>query len=219
MVAHKKHKQEILNNILNVIRGRLTHLQLNDIKNNRNMKTAENFGLACIQGEKNPEFCFWSRPEQGEMKINTDAALDEDEASIGGIIRDHLSQVHAMFSVRQKKEEIHILELGAILHDITLALAKGFKKVESDALIAVNVIKENWDCPWKAISILIEIKATLALIKEWKISHIWREGNSAADYLSKPACCCLREDIPTNLMPQELANIVALDAGHSYLRL
>ncbi|XP_077231908.1 uncharacterized protein LOC143865152 [Tasmannia lanceolata] len=165
---------------------------------------------------------FTTWPEQRFFKVNTDAAVQNGKGGIGGLIRNSAGEVTAMLSIRLGCEEIHILEMKAILHGIRLALLGGQDSIwiESDSLTAVNVILEKWECPWKAVPIVEEIHDALLQTQKWKSSHTWTEANGAADFLSKPDCCCAGAVISPSIIPPKLRDIMELDAaGHIYPRL
>ncbi|XP_077249091.1 uncharacterized protein LOC143888521 [Tasmannia lanceolata] len=215
------HKNSILQCSIRAVHSRLAYLQLGDVENRKNVDTAANFGLPSFQ-VFDAEFCSWSRPEQRFIKVNTDAAVQNGKGGIGGLLRNSAGEVKVMFSIRLGCEEIHLLEMKAILHGIRLALMGGHDSIwiESDSLTAVNVISKKWECPWKAIPIIEEIRDALLQFQSWKLTHIWREANGAADFLSKPDCCCEGPVISPSILPPKLRDILALDAaGHMYPRL
>ncbi|XP_077251946.1 uncharacterized protein LOC143891198 [Tasmannia lanceolata] len=187
------HKTSTLQRCIRLIHSRLAHLQLGDVMSRKNVATAANFGLPSFQVKTDAVFCSWTRPEHSFIKLNTDAAVQNGK---GGI--------------------------GAILHGIRLARTGGHESIwiESDSLTAVNVILEKWECPWKAIPIVEEIRDALLKTQNWKLSHTWREANGAADFLSKPDCCCEGAALPPSSIPPKLRDILDLDAaGHIYPRL
>ncbi|XP_077221623.1 uncharacterized protein LOC143855390 [Tasmannia lanceolata] len=218
---HPCHKTSTLHSCLSIIHSRLAHLHLDDVISRKNVATAANFGLPCIQVKTDAVFCSWIRPDHEFYKINTDAAVHNGMGGIGGLIRNSMGEVQVMFSLRSGCEEIHLLEMKAILHGIILARSEGYESIwiESDSLVAVNVILEKWECPWKAIPIVEEIRDALRNIQNWKLSHIWREANGAADFLSKPDCCCEGAVLLPSTIPPTLRDILDLDAtGHLYPR-
>ncbi|XP_077226482.1 uncharacterized protein LOC143859716 [Tasmannia lanceolata] len=216
------HKKSTLHSCLSVIHSRFAHLHLDDFISRNNVATAANFGLPCIHERTSAVFCSWTRPALEVYKLNTDAAVRNGIGGIGGLIRNSVGEVQVMFSLRSGSEEIHLLEMKAILHGITLARTEGYNSIwiESDSLLAVNVLLEKWDCPWKAIPIVEEIRDALRNTPNWKLSHIWREANGAADFLSKPDCCCEGAVLLPSCIPRGLRDILDLDAaGHLYPRL
>ncbi|XP_077232359.1 uncharacterized protein LOC143869136 [Tasmannia lanceolata] len=218
---HPCHKTSTLHSCLSIIHSRLAHLHLDDVISRKNVATAANFGLPCIQVKIDAVFCSWIRSDHEFYKINTDAAVHNGMGGIGGLIRNSMGEVQVMFSLRSGCEEIHLLEMKAILHGIILARTEGYESIwiESDSLVAVNVILEKWECPWKAIPIVEEIRDALRNTQNWKLSHIWREANGAADFLSKPDCCCKGAVLLPSTIPPTLRDILDLDAaGHLYPR-
>ncbi|XP_077249094.1 uncharacterized protein LOC143888524 [Tasmannia lanceolata] len=216
------HKTSTLQRCIRLIHSRLAHHQLGDDMSRKNVATAANFGLPSFQVKTDAVFCSWTRPEHSFIKLNTDATVHNGKGGIGGLIRNSAGEVHVMFSIRLGCEEIHILEIKAILHGIRLLRTGGHESIwiKSDSLTAVIVILEKWECPWKAIPIVEEIRDALLKTQNWKLSHTWREANGAADFLSKPDCCCEGAALPPSSIPPKLRDILDLDAaGHIYPRL
>ncbi|XP_077249345.1 uncharacterized protein LOC143888834 [Tasmannia lanceolata] len=188
----------------------MTFLRLEDSMNQKNMKIAENFRLVCFKSIRVDQFCSWIKPTPPIIKVNTDAAVQNGSAGLGGLAHDSAGKVLHMFSIRHACEEIHILELKAILHGIRLAKSKNILRIwiESDSLTAVNVIKKIWACPWKAIPVVADIREALSPLHQWDKSHVWREANSAADFLSKPDCSYEGDDIPGSTCPPSLKKLL-----------
>ena len=65
-------------------------------------------------------------------------------------------------------------------------MALGFRKIiaEGDNLSIVNVINGIWKTPWSIKDITEDIREELKNFDYIKISHCYREGNRAADYLA-----------------------------------
>ncbi|XP_077252328.1 uncharacterized protein LOC143891669 [Tasmannia lanceolata] len=95
-----------------------------------------------------------------------------------------------MYSQDKIQMSIQELELEAICHGASLASSLDIDRlwIESDSLLAVNVIEGSVPCPWKKRLPLAHLKNTLLKFASWKVSHIWREANRPADFLSKPDC-------------------------------
>ncbi|XP_077230182.1 uncharacterized protein LOC143863402 [Tasmannia lanceolata] len=142
-------------------------------------------------------------------------------AGVGGVIRNHEGRSIKIFSLKVHTGSIHLLELQAILHGLLLARNHNLTNiwVESDSLVAVNVVLKKFKCPWKRIPTLAKIYKGLAETNSWCISHIWREANSVADFLSKPDCGVNGDDLNTESAPP-LLDLMALDSmGAIYTRL
>ncbi|XP_077226370.1 uncharacterized protein LOC143859595 [Tasmannia lanceolata] len=169
------HKQRILAAALNAIRDRVLFLNLEDIQSGKNEEVSKNWNFPYFYRKTDRKFCSWVVPVGEMVKLNTDGALNSEGAGIGRILRDGKRNIIAMFSVDKPVEEIHGLEMEAVLHGLELAHRKNTQHI----------------C--------------------WEISHIWREANQAADYLSKPNCSIKGEDIQLVSIPPDLQNIVSLD--------
>ncbi|XP_077247863.1 uncharacterized protein LOC143887636 [Tasmannia lanceolata] len=182
-----KHKQHVLSHILSLVKSKLVALQRNDVPNQNSSCCAALFNLPCHPKDPTPKLVSWVKPPPAWVKINTDASLLNDIGGLGGLIRNPEGNCLKFFSVRVKNHPIYLLELQALLRGIQLAARHHFPHVwlESDSSSAVNMINGNSQCTWKAIPTLAIIKKTLLNFNAWRISHIWREGNAAADLLSK----------------------------------
>ncbi|XP_077252452.1 uncharacterized protein LOC143891825 [Tasmannia lanceolata] len=180
----KKHKHYILKSILSATRDRILFLKLDD---SLSMK----------------------------IKLNTDASLTGDDGGIGGILRNDLGLCSAMFSLNCAPAPIHLLEIDAIINDVLLAESMNIKNlwIESDSLTAVKVVQNSSPCPWKKMPDLEHLAERLSGFDNWSITHIWREGNRAADFLSKISCPCKGLPIPPSVIPHELNVILLKDSS------
>ncbi|XP_077249413.1 uncharacterized protein LOC143888914 [Tasmannia lanceolata] len=146
----------------------------------------------------------------------------QKNAGVGGVIRNHEGRSIKMFSLKVRIGSIHLLELQAILHGLRLARNHNLTNiwVESDLLVAVNVVLKKFKYPWKGIPTLAKIYKVLAGTNSWCISHIWCEANSVADFLSKPDCGIKGDNLNTESAPPLLLDLMALDSmGAIYTRL
>ncbi|XP_077228472.1 uncharacterized protein LOC143861430 [Tasmannia lanceolata] len=207
------HKQRILAAALNAIRDRVIFLNLEDIRSSKIEEVSKNWNFPYFYRKNDSKFCSWVMPMGEMVKLNTDGALNSEGAGIGRILRDGKRNIIAMFSVDKPVEEIHGLEMEAVLHGLELAHRKNIQHiwVKSDSMMTVKIIEKMWTCSWKKIPTFEKIMNLLNKFKSWKISHIWREANQAADYLSKPNCSLKGEDIQSVSIPSDLHNIVSLD--------
>ncbi|XP_077232004.1 uncharacterized protein LOC143865684 [Tasmannia lanceolata] len=214
------HKRDILHLIIDKIQSRIRFLHLHDNHSPRSLQVALHFNIPIHLKPDLIRTCSWIKPPVGVAKINTDASLSVNGASLGGLIRDPNS-VLALFSIPASGDDITILELKAIDYGLSLAQEKALIRiwVESDSLNAINIINSQAPCPWKALTLLDKIYLGLADFVDWKVTHVWREANSAADFLSKEDCPCKGEDIPPSSIPISLKDIIASDsAGVPYTR-
>ncbi|XP_077253677.1 uncharacterized protein LOC143892719 [Tasmannia lanceolata] len=127
-----------------------------------------------------------------------------------------------MFAINVLPGTIHLLELKAILQGLIPARKNNMADiwVESDSLVAVNVVLKNYKCPWKGIPTLAKIYKCMAESNSWRISHTWREANSVADFLSKTNCDVNGDDLSIESAPPILLDLMAQDSsGAIYTRL
>ncbi|XP_077226304.1 uncharacterized protein LOC143859509 [Tasmannia lanceolata] len=218
--AHGKasqHKQQTLAHILAIVRTKLIELQKNDLVNQNSICCSKFLNLPCYPKQKTAKFCIWEKPSDPWVKINTDASLLNGRGGLGGVIRNHKGHCLKWFSatVCAEKDPINLLELQAILMGIQLAAKHKFKKVwiESVSSLAVNIINNNAECPWKAIPVLAHIRRSLQNFHSWKASHIWREGNAVADVLSKLDFLFKGEDLDLSTISPLLLDCMALDSS------
>ncbi|XP_077220980.1 uncharacterized protein LOC143854760 [Tasmannia lanceolata] len=214
------HKRDILHLIIDKIQSRIRFLHPHDNHSPRSLQVALHFNIPIHLKPNLTRTCSWIKPPVGVAKINTDASLFVNGASLGGLIRD-LNSVLALFSIPASGDDITILELKAIDYGIFLAQKKALNRiwVESDSLNAVNIINSQAPCPWKALTLLDKICLGLAAFVDWKVTHVWREANLVADFLSKEDCPCKGDDIPPSSIPNPLKDIIATDsAGVPYTR-
>ncbi|XP_077226476.1 uncharacterized protein LOC143859710 [Tasmannia lanceolata] len=188
----------LLSETLSLIRTKMLGLNLTDVDTISNRSIAANFGCPLFPKIRSPQVCCWHKPNQGTFKINSDASLDADGGGMGGAIRDNNGFLLSMFSVNVEHEEILALEIRAVLEGLRLASSWGLTKIwiEVDSKTAADIIMATSKTPWKCFTHIQVIHHLLSRLVQWKVSHIWREGNSVADYLSKQNCPCKGYGLP-----------------------
>ncbi|XP_077215941.1 uncharacterized protein LOC143850596 [Tasmannia lanceolata] len=127
-----------------------------------------------------------------------------------------------MFSLLTDPEEIFGLELLAIKYGIELALRHSSHSIwiESNSSYAVDIVKKSAKCPWNQINRVHQIHNLLEKFHNWKITHVWREGNTVADILSKRGFPAKREDFCMSVITPELQDSILKDSvGMIYARM
>ncbi|XP_077210015.1 uncharacterized protein LOC143845522 [Tasmannia lanceolata] len=172
--ADNSHKRVILSNILHTIRSRCIFLRLDSQTSSRDLAFSKAFDLPMFRSQKPTKRCKWVHPKPGCVKLNCDVSLASSSASIGGLLRTNDSSVLAMYSQDKIQMTIQGLELEAICHGDSLASALNIDRlwIESDSLLAANVIEGSVPCPWKKRLPLAHLKNTLLKFVSWKVSHI-----------------------------------------------
>lgn len=59
-------------------------------------------------------------------------------------------------------------------------------EIESNSLALVNIVRNVWQIPWEMIEVVKEIRHLISNINV-TIIHIYKEGNTFADYLANLA--------------------------------
>ncbi|XP_075104777.1 uncharacterized protein LOC142178886 [Nicotiana tabacum] len=106
---------------------------------------------------------LWELPMTGWTKINTDGASrgNPGRSSIGFCLRN---------------------EEG----DLVYACEKEIQEVETDSMLLKKVITREWKPPWVIEEEVKEIRQML-MLRNGRITHIFREGNNLADHLANYA--------------------------------
>ncbi|KAJ6734323.1 hypothetical protein OIU79_001560 [Salix purpurea] len=138
----------------------------------------------------------WNKPPPGFAKLNTDASFKKykyncSRSSIAGVCRDENGIWMFGFSSRVESESSFEAELVAVREALKLAWDKGLTRVivESDSKSVVdriNNIKLNRQPKNQLEEIILECKGYV-ISPSWScsIQHTYREGNFAADALTK----------------------------------
>ncbi|XP_077232422.1 uncharacterized protein LOC143869748 [Tasmannia lanceolata] len=217
----KNHKQIILREILANIRVRIIHLGMTDSPNPRSLLFAKSFNLNVSPSDIPEKFSKWIPPPKGRSKVNIDASLEENRASIGGIIRNGKGMASIAFSVNTSEKSIQQLEMEAIHKRIHLASDEGIGNlwIESDSLTSALNILGTIRCHWKQRPLLHSIHSKLISFKSWEITHVWRESNGVVDYLSKVECPIKGERLLPSSFTMDLLQTISSDAqGTLYKR-
>ncbi|KAK1308196.1 hypothetical protein QJS10_CPA09g00976 [Acorus calamus] len=124
---------------------------------------------------------IWSRPLTDWVKINSDGSLGDDRNFFGVVVRDAQGDCFFAMAARTRAASINILELQGIL--ASLLLCKGFhtkvwSETDSSMVLGTGTI------PWTTFEYLREIKEIVNSFNEWKITHVYREGNRVVDALA-----------------------------------
>ncbi|KAL0462889.1 UNVERIFIED_CONTAM: putative ribonuclease H protein [Sesamum latifolium] len=133
----------------------------------------------------------WLKPEPEWMKLNTDGASrgNPGVAVAGGLLRNHKGEVLWAFFEPLGTTTNTVAELQALFRGLQISLEKGFPRVwiELDALNTIHLLSAQFKGVWHLQVLLQKIKKLL-LCLETKVTHIYREGNQAADYYANLPC-------------------------------
>ncbi|PKU62326.1 Putative ribonuclease H protein [Dendrobium catenatum] len=167
------------------------------------------------------KYVIWKKPDIHFIKINTDGSVREGLYGCGGILRNDKGNLVLAFATPLNKCSVLVAELKAIYEALKICLSLGILKVwlEIDALIAIKEISVEKKGNFETFYIIKDIKRMLSHL-DYKISHIWREGNSAADFLAKTGSNLDHFTLfQNNNIPFLLKGIINLDkTGLPYIR-
>ncbi|KAL0918430.1 hypothetical protein M5K25_010439 [Dendrobium thyrsiflorum] len=127
----------------------------------------------------------WSLPNSPYCKLNSNGSMKDDAAGGGGIVRNHLGNVLVAYAIPLHTTNVPNVELLALLYGLNVCMRFGISKVwiEVDVMLVIYLInRKNFDNP-NNFYILKNIKNLLCKL-DFKISHIHREANVAADFLA-----------------------------------
>ncbi|XP_077232371.1 uncharacterized protein LOC143869366 [Tasmannia lanceolata] len=188
-VFHKKSLSNsvLLSDLLSLIKTKIQGLKLTDLDTQSNRSIASNFGCVFCPSTISLQSCSWIRPPPGSFKINSDASLEDVGGGIGGAIRDSNGFLVSMFSINVEREDILALDFLGVLTSLQQALQMGCGIIwlEVDSKSTADIINGLSTIPWRSFHRIKEIQLHLSRFQRWSISHIWREGNCVADFLSK----------------------------------
>ncbi|CAL1375172.1 unnamed protein product [Linum trigynum] len=131
----------------------------------------------------------WVAPHRGWMKLNVDGASagNPGQAGAGGLIRDEHGRWQAGFVAMIGEATAALAELWALFHGLNLAWKFRCTNllIETDSQLVIQWLKSRSDPLHPYASLLASIRRRMA--QDWlvNITHTYREGNRAADWLSK----------------------------------
>ncbi|KAL6575587.1 hypothetical protein OROHE_000964 [Orobanche hederae] len=133
----------------------------------------------------------WLKPPTGCFKLNTDGAVkgNPGPAAAEGIVRGHdgatVFCVWEFIGVQTNT----FAELHGIWRGLQLCRDRGLDNiwVEVDSAIAIKLIHNKSTAQWQAQTLITKILKLLENFN-YRLSHIYREGNSVADFLANPGC-------------------------------
>ncbi|KAK6138093.1 hypothetical protein DH2020_028157 [Rehmannia glutinosa] len=130
---------------------------------------------------------IWSKPDFGWVKVNTNGASrgNPGPAGCGGVLRDSSGSIIAGFSkFINHSSNVHA-ELMSILFGLELAMELDLPKIwiESDSLVSIQLLQAKPPFYWQYQDTILLIQDQMKQ-REVRISHIYREGNSVADFLA-----------------------------------
>ncbi|KAI0494122.1 hypothetical protein KFK09_024253 [Dendrobium nobile] len=130
-------------------------------------------------------FVYWLKPNLPFVKLNTDGSVGVNRAGAGGVIRDHCGDLLVAFASPVPTSDVIVAELNALILGLDLCIKYGYFDVwvEMDAYFIVQCIKDGNTGNANYFYLLRKAKQKMKE-RNVTISHIYREGNSCADWLA-----------------------------------
>lgn len=131
----------------------------------------------------------WVAPINDFFKLNVDGAVTGHGAiaAAGGVLRNFKGGFMFGFASHLGSGTTTEVELEAILIGIKLSRLHGYNKIiiESDSLVAVNLIGVGVSSQHPSFNLLHDIRGPLNLESNFSVIHTLREGNQVADCFAK----------------------------------
>lgn len=173
---------------------------------------------------KKPVNVAWEKPEMGWTKLNFDGSCKSKtgKSSIGGLLRNHKAEFLLGYAESIGKSNSTIAELVALQRGLELVLENGWSHlwVEGDSKTLVEIIAKNRVV--KCANVQKHISLINVLIPELDdciLTHIYREGNRAADKFAQLGHHLKKPQIWRSNPPSQVLRFVQEDAlGKTFLR-
>lgn len=172
----------------------------------------------CRNFHKEPIPVAWEKPKAGWTKLNFDGSMKgkTGKASIGGVFRDHNAEFLLGYAESIGKTTSTVAELAALRRGLELILENRWRDVwlEGDAKALVDIIVKGR--PVKSLEARRHVSDINDIMKELDncvFTHIYREGNRAADKLAQMGHYFEKPHVWRDLPPDEVLPIVHDDAN------
>lgn len=135
---------------------------------------------------KEPVPVSWKKPEIGWAKLNFDGSCKckTGKSSIGGVFRNHKAEFLLGYAESIGKTNSTIAEFAALRRGLELVLENGWSDVwlEGDSKTLVEIIGRKRSVRCAEVQRHVScINLIITALDNCKVTHIFREGNRAAD--------------------------------------
>ncbi|GAA0139119.1 hypothetical protein LIER_42564 [Lithospermum erythrorhizon] len=171
-----------------------------------------------VKQRQRPILLSWTRPMQGTLKLNIDAAFKDGKADYGGILRNDQGGLVCAKGIYGLCSSPLQAEVEALLSILQLCIHKGYNKmqIEVDSLQLVHMITGKI-AHWKLYNNLAHIRTLLSSFGSHLI-HIYRETNMIADWIAKHSCKKMQNFTWEDQSYSILQRLVQLDLGLPQIR-
>ncbi|KAL3519623.1 hypothetical protein ACH5RR_017772 [Cinchona calisaya] len=181
-------------------------------------------GLLVRNWHKEPIQVAWEKPDIGWTKLNFDGSCKckTGRASIGGVLRNHDAEFLLGYSEFIGQTNSTIAELVALQRGLELVLENGWRYVwvEGDSKSLVEIIAQKKQVRCAEVQKHVgHINSMIPALKNCILTHVYREGNRAADKFAQMGYHLKKPQIWHHNPPKEVLRIVQEDAqGKTFLR-
>jgi ribonuclease HI len=131
---------------------------------------------------------FWEKPPSGTIKLNTDAAIRGNYATLAVVARDNHGKILLAATKKVHIRDSMVAEALALLWDLNLVVYYQFQHciIEGDAKTCIDACKGRLDdCPWSISAICHDIKSLLRSFPSVVFNWVIKDTNSMAHTLAK----------------------------------
>ncbi|GLJ55641.1 hypothetical protein SUGI_1195030 [Cryptomeria japonica] len=136
----------------------------------------------------------WSPPMTGIIKVNFDGASrgNSGKSRYGAIIRDEFGNFVGANYGPLGINTNNMAEMAGLVAGMEWCVAHGFQnvEVEGDSQIILNGISKQRFENWKLEAYRPKIQKLCDSLNSFTFKHIYREGNSVADWLANRGVDC-----------------------------
>ncbi|KAF1874527.1 hypothetical protein Lal_00029954 [Lupinus albus] len=133
---------------------------------------------------------IWIPPSRGWFKVNSDGATHGAHGHAGGgaLFRNHRGKFLAFFVVYFEIQDALFVEPHSAILTIELAFQKDWRSIwlECDSALVVDIFNDKAKPSWKLLNRWMVCKNLLSSMS-FKVSHIYRKGNTSDDKLANYA--------------------------------
>ena len=136
------------------------------------------------------QFIDWKLPQGGFVKLNFDGTKSAAGAAAGFVLRNWQGSFLTAGARFLENAPILVAEATALRDGISTALRAGHSKieVEGDNMIVIQAVRKQIPPPWQIHPIIEDIWNMIPYCEQILFSHVYREGNMAADWMAKYGC-------------------------------
>lgn len=140
-------------------------------------------GVFNVKRHPREKYCRWIKPNLKYISLKTNCVVENSQVGYGSLFRDEQGRAIKAYMGCTRIQHIAWNEMWDIFQGIKLANKCGLKKIQlgSDSLLAVDVIKGKWQCPWRILCLLHQIWHEATFIDEFEMKHTWREAKQTTE--------------------------------------